>query len=140
MARSLSQDLRFRVIAAVDAGMSRRAAAERFGVGIATAIRWLRDWRVHGRAVALSRGGDLRSQRIEAFAPVILAAIEVEADITLVELAELLEREHGARFAPSTIWRCLARHRITLKKTHPRPRAAAARRGPQAAGLVRRAA
>jgi len=85
MARSLSQDLRSRVIAAVDGGMSRRAAAERFGIGIATAIRWLRDWRVHGRATAL--GGDLRSHRIEAFAPVILAAIEAEVDITLVELA-----------------------------------------------------
>lgn len=140
MARSLSQDLRSRVIAAVDGGMSRRAAAERFGVGIATAIRWLRDWRVHGRATALPRGGDLRSRRIEVFAPVILAAIEAKVDITLVELAELLEREHLARFAPSTVWRFLARHRITLKKTRSRQRAAAARRGSQAAVLVRRAA
>ena len=140
MARSLSQDLRSRVIAAVDSGMSRRAAAERFGVGIATAIRWLRDWRVHGRATARPRGGDLRSHRIEAFAAVILAALEAEVDITLVELAELLEREHRARFAPSTIWRFLARHRITLKKSRPRQRTAAAGRGPQAASLVRRAA
>jgi transposase len=140
MARSLSQDLRSRVIAAVEGGMSRRAAAERFGVGIATAIRWLRDWRVHGRAAALPRGGDLRSHRIEAFAPVILGAIEAEVDITLVELAELLEREHGARFAPSTIWRFLDRHQITLKKSRARQRTAAARRRPPAAGLVRRAA
>ena len=140
MARSLSQDLRSRVIAAVDGGMSRRAAAERFGIGIATAIRWLREWRVHGRATALPQGGDLRSQRIEAFAPVIRAAIEAEVDITLAELAALLEREHSARFAPSTIWRFLDRHRITLKKSRPRRRATPARRGPEAAGLVRRAA
>ena len=140
MARSLSQELRSRVIAAVDGGMSRRAAAERFGVGMATAIRWLRDWRVLGRATALAQGGDFRSCRIEALAPVILGAIEAKVDITLVELAELLEREHSARFAPSTVWRFLARHRITLKKTRPRRRATATRRGPQAAGLVRRAA
>jgi transposase len=140
MARSFSRDLRSRVITAVDGGMSRRAAAKRFEVGIATAIRWLREWRMHGRATALPGGGDLRSHRIEAFAPIILAAIEAEVDITLVGLAELLEREHCARFAPSTIWRLLARHRITLKKTRPRQRAAAAQRGPQAGGLVRRAA
>jgi transposase len=117
MARSLSRDLRCRVIAAVDGGMSRRAAAERFGIGIATAIRWVRDWRVHGRATALPQGGDLRSHRIEGFAPIILGAIEAKVDITLVEIAELLEREHSARFAPSTIWRFLDRRRITFKKT-----------------------
>jgi len=40
MARSLSLDLRERVVAAVSGGMSRRQAAERFGVSAASAIRW----------------------------------------------------------------------------------------------------
>ncbi len=40
MAKPLSEDLRSRVVAAVDGGMSRRAAAERFGVAASTAIRW----------------------------------------------------------------------------------------------------
>ena len=48
MTKSLSEDLRSRVIAAVDAGLSRRAAADRFGVGTASAIRWVREWRVPG--------------------------------------------------------------------------------------------
>lgn len=39
MARTLPEDLRGRVIAAVEGGASRRAAAERFGIGVATAIR-----------------------------------------------------------------------------------------------------
>lgn len=39
MAKTLLKDLRGRVIAAVEAGASRRSAAERFGVGVATAIR-----------------------------------------------------------------------------------------------------
>jgi hypothetical protein len=34
MAKFLSEDLRSRVIAAVDSGLSRRAAADRFGVGM----------------------------------------------------------------------------------------------------------
>jgi transposase len=39
MARSLSQDLRSRIVAAVAGGLSRRAAAERFGVSIASCCR-----------------------------------------------------------------------------------------------------
>jgi transposase len=39
MARTLSQDLRDRVVAAIDGGLSCRAAATRFGVGVSSAIR-----------------------------------------------------------------------------------------------------
>ena len=133
MARALSQDLRSRVIAAIDGGQSRRAAAERFGVAVSTAIRWARAWRAEGRAAAMPMGGDLRSRRIECYREVILAAVEAAVDITLVELAALLRREHGASFAPSTIWRFLDRRRMTLKKTahaseQHRPDVAARRR------------
>ena len=41
MAKYLSEDLRIRVIRAVDGGMSRNAAARRFGVSIASAVRWM---------------------------------------------------------------------------------------------------
>jgi transposase len=117
MAKPLSDDLRSRVIASVDGGMSCRAAAERFGVSISSAIRWVRAWRTEGRTAALPMGGDLRSQRIEAHGAAILAAVEAEVDVTLVELADLLRREHGASFAPSTVWRFLDRHGMTVKKT-----------------------
>ena len=40
MPQVLSQDLRERVVAAIDGGMSCRAAAARFGVSAASAIRW----------------------------------------------------------------------------------------------------
>src|SRR3546814_14910373 len=52
---------------------------------------------------------------------VILSAIEEEVDITLVELAEMLRSEHGAVFAPSTIWRFLDRHSMTIKKNQRTP-------------------
>ena len=113
MTRALSQDLRDRVIAVVDGGMSCNRAAERFGVSISSAVRWVRAWRTEGRAEALPQGGDLRSHRIEAYRDVILAAIEAEVDITLVELAELLRSQHGASFAPSRVWRFLDRHDLT---------------------------
>jgi transposase len=120
MARPLSQDLRSRVIAVVDCGMSCNAAAERFGIAVSSAVRWVRAWRAEGRATALPQGGDLRSRHIEVYRDVILAAIKAEVDITLVELAELLRREHGASFAPSTVWRFLDRHAMTVKKNGAR--------------------
>lgn len=137
MAAALSPDLRSRVIAAVDSGATRHAAAERFGVGVATAIRWLRAWRDEGRSTALPMGGDVRSHRIEAFGDVILAAIRVQKDITLAELADMLHHDHGASFASSTIWRFLDRHDLTFKKNGTRQRAGAARRRRPAPGLVR---
>ncbi|WP_240760073.1 IS630 family transposase [Lichenicoccus roseus] len=116
MSQTLSQDLRSRVIAAVGGGMSRNAAARRFGVGVSTAIRWVREWRSTGITTAKPKGGDLRSHRVEAFREVLLSAIETQKDVTLVELAAMLERDHAAVFAPSTIWRFLDRHGMTFKK------------------------
>jgi transposase len=140
MAKTLSEDLRVRVIAAVQGGQSRHAAAERFGIGVATAVRWLRAWHEAGTSAAKPRGGDRHSARIEAFGAVILAAVDRQVDITLVELAELLEREHGERFAPSTIWRFLDRRDLTFKKNRARQRAGTARRRRPAPSLVRAAA
>ena len=117
MGRTLSQDLRSRVIAAVDGGMSRHAAADRFGVAVATAIRWVHVWRTTGATAAKPKGGDTRSHRIEAFGDLTLSAINAELDITLTELADMLRQEHGASFARSTIWRFLDRQGITFKKT-----------------------
>jgi hypothetical protein len=37
--------------------------------------------------------------------------------MTLVEIAEMLESEWGASFAPSSIWRFLDRHGVTFKKS-----------------------
>jgi transposase len=136
MTRPLSEDLRLRVIAAVDGGLSRRAAAERFGVAIASAIRWVREWRESGSTRAKPQGGDKRSHRIEAYRDVILAAIERQVDITLVELVELLRDDHGEVFAASTLWRFLDRHAMTVKKNSARERAGAARRRRAATRLV----
>lgn len=140
MARTLSEDLRSRLITAVEGGMSRRAAADRFGVAAATAVRWVRDWCATGATRAKAKGGDLRSGRIEVYRDAILMAFEAQVDITLVELSGMLHRQYGAAFAPSTIWRFLDRHVMTLKKNGARQRAGAARRRRVATSLVRRSA
>jgi transposase len=123
MAKPLSEDLRIRVIRAVEGGMSRRAAAERFGVSPASAVRFVRDWRESGATSAKPQGGDQRSHRIEAYREVILGAIQAKPDLTLTEIADMLESKLGASFAPSSIWRFLDRHAITFKKNRARRRA-----------------
>ena len=140
MARTLSRDLRIRVIAAVEGGLSRRAAAERFGIGVATAIRWMRAFSTTGKIGACAKGGDLRSHRIEAHCDTILGAIAERVDITIVELVDLLGREHGLHVARSTVWRFLNRHGMTFKKNSARRRAGQTRRAHAARGVVRHAA
>ena len=123
MAQPLSEDLRIRIIEAVEGGMSRRAAAERFGVSAASAVRFVSEWRRSGATCAKPQGGDQRSHRIEAHRALILSAIKAKPDMTLVEIAEMLEAELGASFAPSSVWRFLDRHGITFKKNRARSRA-----------------
>lgn len=118
MARSLSLDLRERVVAAVSGGMSRRQAAERFGVSVASAIRWCARDSQAGSPAAKPRGGDRHSARIEAQSEQILALVDERDDITLAELQAHLA-EQGHRFGIGTLWRFFARHGLTWKK---RPR------------------
>lgn len=126
MTRPLSDDLRQRVTAAVDGGMSRRGAAERFGVAASTAIKWVQQWRETGSVRPRPQGGDNRSQRIEAHGQEILALVEERPDLTLAEIAAHLEQAHGLRVAQSTVWRFFDRHGVTFKKNRARQRAAAA--------------
>ena len=116
MSKPLSVDLRERVVAAVDGGLSRRKAAERFGVSISSAVRWTAQVRRTGDVQPRRVGGDKRLGRIEAHACVILAAVEETPDITLAELRELL-MSRGVAVTVSTLWRFFARRKITLKKS-----------------------
>ena len=121
MAQYLSEDLRIRVIRAVEGGLSRNAAARRFGVSIASAVRWVDEYLRTGRTAPKPRGGDRRSGRIEAQADLLLGAIEETPDITLAELRERLIEERGETFAISTIHDFYRRHAITFKKSRRMP-------------------
>ncbi len=66
MGKPMSVDLRERAVAAVGGRMSRRKAAERFGVSISSAIRWT--GAALGAVRAWPQGGDKRSARIETHA------------------------------------------------------------------------
>ena len=115
MAAALSLDLRRRVIAAVGAGASCRQAAARFGVGIATAIRWQAQLRQEGHVSAKPMGGDRSSHRIEAHAALLLTMLEARPQLFLRELCDQL-REHGVQTSTSGLRRFFTRHGITRKK------------------------
>jgi transposase len=107
--------------------MSRNAAARRFGVSIASAVRWMDEYLRTGRSAPKPRGGDRRSGRIEAQAELLMRAIDATPDITLAELRERLITERGETFALSTIHDFYRRHRITFKKRRRTPASKRAR-------------
>jgi transposase len=123
MTKPLSEDLRLRLVLAVDGGMSRRSVAKRFGVAASTAIKWADQWRRVGHIQAGPQGGDRRSHRIEAHGEEILALIEAQPDMTLAEIAAHLDGAHGLKVAPCTVWRLLDRHGLSFKKNRAGQRA-----------------
>lgn len=115
MPKSLSFDLRSRVLSAIDAGMSCRQAAARFGVSASSAIRWRALRRAGGDARPKPQGGDRLSRRTEAHAELIQAALAEVPDLTLSELKARLARA-GAQVSVAALWRFCRRHKITRKK------------------------
>ena len=115
MAAALSLDLRARVIAAVEAGTLCRQAAERFGVGHASAIRWYARYRAEGAIAAKPMGGDRHSHRVEAHAALLLQTIEERPQVYLREVQDRLQ-EHGAAVSLSGLSRFFRRHSITRKR------------------------
>lgn len=120
MTRSLSSDLRGRVIGAISEGLSTREAARRFKVGISTSGRWYRRYRETGETVARKQGQPSRS-KLDAHEGFILGLIEGTPDMTLTEIGERLAQDCGVRAVPSTIWMFLAKRGITYKKRRRMP-------------------
>jgi transposase len=114
MARAYSQDLRERVI---DAGTSARQAAQRFGIGVATAIVWVRRAR-EGERSARKQGQPKRS-KLDPHREFLLALIEAEPDITIAEMQERLRSDAGVAASVGTIWTFLDRAGLTFKKRLP---------------------
>lgn len=115
MGHPLSMDLRWRLLAAIDDGLSCRAAAARFGVAPSTAIRWQARWRDTGTFAAKPQGGDVRSRRIEERAADILAIWEARKDISLEEL-RLALADAGLVVSVAGLHRFFVRRGMTRKK------------------------
>ena len=82
MVRPYDMDLRERVVAAVEAGESRRSAARRFGVSASIAVKWLQRVAATG-SVKPSKMGGYRRPALEDHREWVLARIAEKADVTL---------------------------------------------------------
>ena len=60
-------------------------------------------------------GGDRRSRLLE-HREAVLGLLAEEPDLTLHEIRAALAARHGITVGVTTLWRFLARHKITLKK------------------------
>ena len=125
MAKPYSDDLRSRVVAAVEEDrMSRRAAAARFSVGVSSVVRWVQSYRSSGSVSAKPMGGDHNS-RLGGERDWLLGRIATVPDLTLEELRRELAGR-GVEVGYGTVWRFFAREKISLKKNATRQRAGAA--------------
>jgi transposase len=114
MPRPYSDDLRERVIEAVEAGASRREAAESFNLCPSSAVKWLQRWRDTGSAKAKPTGGS--TSPLEEHAEELLALIAEQPDLSLDEVVVAM-RKRRIRGSRTAAWRFFARHGFTFKKS-----------------------
>lgn len=115
MGKPYSMDLRERVMAAIEEGLSTRRAAARFSIGIATAGAWARLKRATGE-VRPAKQGKPKGSVLDAHADFIFELIEETPDIALEEIAERLGEERAVRVVSTAVWKFLDRRGMTHKK------------------------
>ncbi len=137
MPKPYSEDLRERVIEAVESGASRREAAEHFRLSPSSAVRWWRRWHDTGTAKAKPSGGS--KSPLEEHAGWLLALVAEQPDLTLDEIVTAMRKRRipGSRTA---VWRFFERHNLTFKKSPTRCRTTAERRSTRTPPLEESAA
>ena len=114
--KAYSEDLRERVVAAVDDGRRREEVARLFRVALPTIKRWLKRRRETGSLAPSSRPG-APSVKMAALRAGLLPQLEAHPDATLEEHCRLWKEAHGMTVSPSAVSRVIARDlRWTRKK------------------------
>src|SRR5271157_5899950 len=132
MPKPCSLDLRVRVLRAVEAGASRREAAECVDVSASSAIKWMQRLNETGSIAAKPSGGSISP--LEAHADFLLALIVKQPDLTLDEIVTALRKRRiaGSRVA---VWRFYKRHNVSFKKKPAGGGARTSGRGPRPTAL-----
>jgi transposase len=136
MPRAYSSDLRERVVAAADRGLSASAVARIFGVSLSTAIRWTRRVRDTGSVAAKPCGGDTRSKLTDQ-ANWLMELIGQQPDLTLAEIQQRLRADKAVVVGYGTVWRFFANRKVSFKKNPARRRTRAKRCRGSAQSLAR---
>ena len=130
MAKPYSEDLRERVVRAVERGRSRREVARLFGVSASFVIQLMRRFRATG-SVKPAKFGGRKKPALAGREETVRALVAAAPSATLAELQRQLS-ERGIIVGRSSIDRFLKRLRLSFKKTlcaaeQRRPDVAAAR-------------
>ena len=116
MPKPYSQDLRDRVIDAVERGkMSRRAAARRYEISKSVAIKWLERVERDGSREPVGHGGH-RASKLMPHRDFLEAARREKPDITLQTLCDRLLSERTVKADTSMMSRFFRRIGVTVKK------------------------
>src|SRR6202142_915392 len=129
-----SEDLRARVLAAIDGGMAARLAGSVFRVSVSYIYKALIRRRRTGEVSASTRRGHRPRKLTPAQESALAAHITAHADITLVALQSWLLAEHGVQLSNGAMWSAVDRLGLSFKKRHCAPPSKTVRMLPPGAG------
>ena len=122
MGKPYSMDLRERVVAAVDpGGLSCHKAAAQFGVGVNTAILWVRRFRETGSVAPGQMGGHKPKAIRGEHHAWLVERIRQDAFTLRGLVAELAAR--GLKFDYHSVWNFVHAETLSFKKKRRRQRA-----------------
>jgi transposase len=127
MGKPYSMDLRERVVAAVAGGMSRNRAAKQFGIGISTAINWVKRLGETG-SVAPGKMGGHKPKAISGDHRLWLLQRVKSGDFTIRGLVDELA-ERGLKVDYRSVWEFVHAEELSFKKKRGGWRARASGRG-----------
>ena len=136
--QSYSEDLRARVLAAVDGGMAARGAARVFRVSVSYIYKALIRRRRTGETSASSRRGHRPRKLTPAQEAALAAHITAQPDLTLAALQTWLLDEHAVRLSNGAMWSAVARLGLSFKKRRSAPASKIARMSRRAAASGKR--
>jgi transposase len=112
------QDLRLKVLEAVDRGMPRTEVAERFGVSLPTIKRWLKRRRETGRVAAIRHTGP-PARKGAALEEALPSQLPRRFNFTLEEHRKLFEKTHGFPVSTSSVSRAFKRLGVPFSELRP---------------------
>lgn len=129
MGRPYSQDLRDRVLSAVDGGMPPAEVAELFEVNVSYVYKVLIRRRTMGITTALPWAAG-RRPKLETYEEALRGHVAECSDATLEEIRAWLILEHGVEVSIGCLWNTLKRLKLPLKKSHSMPLSRIAKTSP----------
>lgn len=116
MTAPLSQDLRLRLVRAVEEGSSARAAAARFEVSASAVIKLLRRVHATGSTAPAKMIGGYRRPLLAGHADLLRMLITTRKGITLAEIRQVLVERGIEPGSLTTIWSTLRRLGLSHEK------------------------